>query len=166
MDLPGTPLGPIFQVAFVVRDVRAGLERITAVFGQRQWRCFRFGSSTHASCEYRGEPTEFSVLVALSDGSPQLELVQPVEGPGVHREWLDVRGEGMQHLGVVVESVPLAVEQMARGGYEVIQAGSGFGADGDGVYAYFDTEKDIGVSLEVVEPPERLPGLAFTWPEG
>jgi hypothetical protein len=60
--------------------------------------------------------------------------------------------------------VQRAVEQMARAGYEVTQSGSGFGAAGDGVYAYFGTEADLGVSIEAVEPPDRMPPPDFLWP--
>ena len=155
---------PIFQVAFVVRDLRAALPRYSALFGVGGWRGFTFGASLHTACEYRGGPTDFSVLLALSDGAPQLELIQPVRGPGIHEDFLNARGEGLQHLGVIVPSVARTVEQMAGAGYEVTQSGAGFGADGDGVYAYFGTEAELGVSIEAVEPPERMPAPDFLWP--
>jgi catechol 2,3-dioxygenase-like lactoylglutathione lyase family enzyme len=155
----------IFQVAFVVHDLTGALERYQTLLGPRSWRCYIFGADWHSSCEYRGGPTSFSVRLALSDGSPQLELIQPIEGPSIHEDWLRERGEGVHHLGVIVDSVPRTVERMATAGYEVVQTGSGFGADGDGVYAYFDTWRDIGVSIEVVEPPGRMPDPDFVWPE-
>jgi hypothetical protein len=135
------------------------------LLGPRSWRCYIFGADWHSSCEYRGGPTSFSVRLALSDGSPQLELIQPIEGPSIHEDWLRERGEGVHHLGVIVDSVPRTVERMATAGYEVVQTGSGFGAEGDGVYAYFDTSRDIGVSIEAVEPPSRMPDPDFVWPE-
>ena len=157
--------GSIFQIAFVVESLTDALERYQTVLGPRSWRCYTFGARSHATCEYRGGPTDFSVQLALSDGSPQLELIEPVEGPSIHADWLDERGEGVHHLGVIVESVPRIVERMTAAGYEVVQAGSGFGEAGDGAYAYFDTWRDVGVSIEVVEPPDRLPNLDFVWPE-
>ena len=33
--------------------------------------------------------------------------------------------------------------------------GSGFGLDGDGHYAYLDTEDRLGVTLELIERPKR-----------
>jgi hypothetical protein len=33
--------------------------------------------------------------------------------------------------------------------------GSGFGKDGDGHYAYLDTEKMLGVTLELIERPKN-----------
>jgi 4-hydroxyphenylpyruvate dioxygenase-like putative hemolysin len=134
------------------------------LFGVRSWRGYSFGARQHAACEYRGGPTNFSVLLALSDESPQLELIQPLDGPSIHQDFLVEHGEGVQHLGVIVESVPTAVEEMAGAGYEVTQSGSGFGAAGDGRYAYFGTEAELGVSIEAVEPPGRMPDPDFVWP--
>jgi catechol 2,3-dioxygenase-like lactoylglutathione lyase family enzyme len=154
---------PIFQIAFVVADLEQGLERYSSVFGLERWRCYRFGASRHTSCEYRGGPTDFTARLALSDGLPQFELVEPGTGRSIHGDWLDERGQGFHHVGIVVDSVAEAVGQMARAGYPVIQAGSGFGAEGDGAYAYFDVH-DLGLVVEAVEPPATLGEPDFVWP--
>jgi catechol 2,3-dioxygenase-like lactoylglutathione lyase family enzyme len=148
--------GRLFQVAFVVRDLDAALARFGGLLPTGGWRCYTFGSAMHAETEYLGAPAEFSVRLALSDSSPQLELIQPLEGASIHRDLLDEVGEGLHHVGVVVDSVPDTVGRMSAAGYEVVQSGSGFGVDGDGVYAYFDTREALGVYVEAVEPPRRL----------
>jgi methylmalonyl-CoA/ethylmalonyl-CoA epimerase len=38
----------------------------------------------------------------------------------------------------------------------VLQAGAGFGAGGDGAYAYFDRQRDLGVIVEAVDSPSRM----------
>ena len=42
-----------------------------------------------------------------------MELIQPLEGDSIHRDWLAERGEGLHHVGVVVPSIARAVESMA-----------------------------------------------------
>jgi catechol 2,3-dioxygenase-like lactoylglutathione lyase family enzyme len=158
--------GRLVQIAFVVPDVRAALERYDRVLGPRRWRCYRFSSDRHSSCSYRGEPAEFAALVALDDGSPQLELIQPLAGRTVHTDWLSAGGDGVHHLGVLVDSVQESIERMERAGYRVIQAGEGFGAAGDGSYAYFDTARDLGVDLEAIEPASAMREPEFVWPGG
>jgi methylmalonyl-CoA/ethylmalonyl-CoA epimerase len=54
---------------------------------------------------------------------------------------------------------------MAERGYAILQAGRGFGADGDGAYAYFDTERDFGCILEAIVGPRRMPEPERTFPE-
>jgi methylmalonyl-CoA/ethylmalonyl-CoA epimerase len=149
--------GRLFQIGFVVRDLDVALARFCGVLSTHSWRSYIFGSATHAKAEYRGAPADFSVRLALSDTSPQIELIQPLSGDGIHGSWLNDVGEGAHHLGVVAESVPETVEQMLAAGYEVAQSGSGFGADGDGAYAYFDTREALGLFVEAVEPPKSLP---------
>jgi hypothetical protein len=36
----------------------------------------------------------------------------------------------------------------------MIMDGAGFGLDGEGHYAYLDTEKEIGITLELIERPK------------
>ena len=156
--------GRLFQIAFVVPDLQSALDRYTALLSGAPWRCYTFSAAWHSSAEYRGRPTDFVARLALNDGSPQLELIEPVSGPSTHADWLDERGEGVHHLGLLVESVTAARSRMERTGYETVQAGSGFGVDGDGEYAYFDTRRDLGLLLEAVEPPGRLPDPERVWP--
>jgi catechol 2,3-dioxygenase-like lactoylglutathione lyase family enzyme len=156
--------GRLFQIAFVVRDLDTALERYTRVLGGAPWRVFTFSSAIHREAAYRGDPAEFSVLLALNGTSPQYELIAPQRGRGVHAEWLDAHGEGFHHVGVIVDALETTVARMAAAGYEAVQTGSGFGAAGDGRYAYFDTVRDLGCLVEAVEPPERMPDPDRIWP--
>jgi len=158
--------GRVFQIAFVVRNLDDALERNSRMFGIGSWRGWTFGAALHRVCEYYGRPTDFSTRLALSDTSPQFELIEPIDGPSIHQDWLEQHGEGAHHLGVVVESVEGVVDRMKRAGYPVIQSGSGFGAAGDGAYAYFDTRDRLGLIVEAVEPPTRMPPVEFAWPPG
>jgi methylmalonyl-CoA/ethylmalonyl-CoA epimerase len=164
MDVETLLPGRMFQVAFVVRDLEAGLERYTRVLGGAPWRCYTFSAAIHRSALYRGATTDFSVRLALTDTSPQYELIEPQRGPGIHEDWLEERGEGFHHLGVVVDSLDEAAARMKGAGYEAVQTGSGFGTDGDGAYAYFDTTRDLGFVLEAVESPGRMPDPDRIWP--
>jgi glyoxalase/bleomycin resistance protein/dioxygenase superfamily protein len=163
MDIAALLEGRVFQVAFVVRDLEEGLTRYARLFGRGPWRVFEFAASMHETAEYRGEATAFSVRLALDSGSPQFELIQPQCGPGVHQDWLEERGEGFHHLGMIVSSLETAIARMTAAGYEAIQTGAGFGAAGDGAYAYFDTARDLGFLVEAVEPPERMPEPERVW---
>jgi Glyoxalase/Bleomycin resistance protein/Dioxygenase superfamily len=147
---------PVFQIAVVVRDLDVALRRYSAVLGGGPWRCYAFSAAIHAWCEYRGEPTRFSVRLALNDATPQLELIEPLTGPSIHEDWLRDRGEGLHHVGIVVDSLEAATSWMQAAGYDVLQAGAGFGANGDGAYAYFDTQRDLGLIVEAVDPPSRM----------
>lgn len=163
-DIEALVDGHLFQLAFVVRDLDAALARYTRVLGGAPWRIFTFSAAIHRQAAYRGRTTEFSARLALNGTSPQYELIEPQRGPGVHEDSLRERGEGFHHVGVIVESLDDTMARMTAAGYEAIQTGAGFGAAGDGRYAYFDTVADLGCFVEAVEPPERMPDPDSVWP--
>jgi catechol 2,3-dioxygenase-like lactoylglutathione lyase family enzyme len=154
----------IFQLAFVVRNLEDALERYSAALDATPWRCWTLGADGHEETEYRGSPTSFSSRLALNDSSPQLELIEPLTGPSAHQEWLDKRGEGPHHVGIVVDSVPDVVTQMAAAGYPLVHRGTGLGPQRDGAWAYFDTTDALGLMIEAVEPPTNMPPIEFIWP--
>jgi catechol 2,3-dioxygenase-like lactoylglutathione lyase family enzyme len=154
---------PAFQVAFVVRDLDDAIERFSGVLGSGPWRCWTFGARDHERCDYRGGPTEFASRLALNDQSPQLELIQPLTGPSAHADWLEQHGEGLQHLGVIVESVATAVDEATAAGFEVVQTGAGIGPQRDGAWAYIDTTEALGFMVEAVEPPTSMPPVERTY---
>jgi methylmalonyl-CoA/ethylmalonyl-CoA epimerase len=148
---------PIVQIAMVVRDFDAAVARWSAMVDTGRWRTLTLGTKDHVRTEYRGRANEFSARLAFNDQTPQLELVQPLEGASTHRDWLEERGESVHHLGIVVDSVADAMVQAERAGYVVVQAGFGMGPNRDGAWAYFDTSAALGVMLEAIEPASELP---------
>jgi methylmalonyl-CoA/ethylmalonyl-CoA epimerase len=146
----------IVQVAMVVADLEAHAARLSAAVGAGPWRVYEFGPHMIDNYVMRGEPATGRTLLALSDAHPQLELLQPLGGTSAHQEWLDTHGEGMHHVGAVVESVDDAVATAAGHGIGVISSGEGFGRDGSGKFAYLDSQKALGMIVEVFEPPTAL----------
>ena len=104
------------------------------------------------------------MTIAISPTTPQIELVQPREGPSIYEEWLAQRGEGLHHLGFWVDSLTDAAAEFTASGYEAIQTGAGYGLDGDGGYSYFDTSAELGVILELIEVPKRRREPDFVYP--
>jgi hypothetical protein len=67
-------------------------------------------------------------------------------------------GYGVHHFGILVEDMEAALAEAEAAGLAMLQDGAGFGREGDGHYAYLDTEDQIGVMLELIERPEgRMP---------
>lgn len=146
---------PVGQVGIVVRDVEAAVERYRTLWGPRRWVQYTYGPALLRSQTFRGRDSSSSIRLALSGEKPQLELIQPVDGPGTHAEWLDEHGDGVHHLGFFVPSIEDAIEATTRAGYVPLQTGLGTGLDGDGGFAYFDTRAELGVLVEAIQVPAR-----------
>ena len=143
--------GTLVQIGIVVHDVDEALPRYHALFGEREWLIVENGPSNMHGLHIRGEPASFSMRLALAGERPQLELLQPLDGPSILDEWLARRGEGLHHLGYLVDSVDDTIAAMRDRGYACLQHGYGFNADGSGAFAYFDTERELGYLIEALE---------------
>jgi catechol 2,3-dioxygenase-like lactoylglutathione lyase family enzyme len=147
---------PVIQIGILVRDLDRSMAAYSALWGVGPWRVYTYGPNILVSQSYLGQPAEFSMALALAGSKPQLELIQPLKGPSVYTEWLERHGEGLHHVAVEVDSIEAVISEMKAAGYPMIQSGLGFGPDGDGGFAYFDTERDLGLIVEAIEDAARI----------
>jgi len=147
---------PTGQIAFVVPDLEAGV-RSWLNLGIGPWNIWTFDERLLPQMSYRGELGAFAMRGALcSIGALTYELIQSLRGPNIYEDFLVARGAGPHHLGYYVDDIDGAIEAMANRGYPVVQSGSGFGLDGDGAFAYFDTVADFGCYYEAILGPRGL----------
>lgn len=153
----------IAQIAFVVEDLDRTVELYHRMFGIGPWHFYTYGKPLVKKMSYYGQPCEYKMRVALSYFGPmRVELIEMVEGPTVYADFVAGHGFGVQHLGVLVDDMDLALAQALEAGFTMIMDGSGFGPDGDGHYAYLDTERVYGVTYELIcrparrNPPEKI----------
>ena len=143
---------PITQIAMLVPDLAAGVAMWSATLGG-DWPTYAFGPENVPFLRYRGEAATFTMRVALSSGSPQIELIEPGDGPSIYHDWIEGHGYGVHHLGFHVADSGPVVRNMRLAGYEPVQEGAGFGLAGDGSFFYFDLTATLGLYLEVIEVP-------------
>lgn len=146
---------PVAQVGILVPDLGAGIATWSALLGTDDWLVYTYGPETVPRLGYRGGPGAFRMRVALTGSSPQVELIESLEGPSIYTEWIEQHGFGLHHLGFRVPSAEEAVRRVTAGGIALLQSGSGYGEDGDGGFAYFDTQDSVGLIVEAIEVPRR-----------
>lgn len=129
--------GPIVQICWVTDDIAATERLLSEQFGVAAWTRITdivFGA---ADTTLRGEPVELSMHVSLGyAGDLQLELIQPVGGPGIHREFLDAHGPGLHHVCFEVDDLAVACAAAEAAGVPVLMRGSMM--DGEIEFAYVD----------------------------
>jgi 4-hydroxyphenylpyruvate dioxygenase-like putative hemolysin len=84
-------------------------------------------------------------------GSLLLELWQPVRGETVQQEFLDSRGEGINHIAFNVDDLDREKAKLAEKGIPVVFSVR----DEEGYMAYFDARKFGNILIELIEPPKR-----------
>jgi len=146
----------VAQVGLIVRDLDRAVEMYWQQFGIGPWHLYTYGKPLVKRMTYRGRPSDYKMRVALSWLGPlRIELIQPLEGDTIYAEFIREHGYGVHHLGLLVDDMEAALAQARAAGLTMTQDGAGFGLDGDGHYAYLDTEAMLGVTLELIERPQR-----------
>ena len=104
---------------------------------------------------YRGQTADYAMRIALAWLGPlRIELIEMAGGDSVYADFVQEHGYGVHHFGVLVDDMDAALAQAAAAGLTMTMDGAGFGLDGDGHYAYLDTEKDLGTTLELIARPK------------
>lgn len=153
------------QVAVVVRDLDAAMRHYSDELGIGPWAVYTFEPSWIKGMTFRGQDQPYSMKLALAQLGPIMyELIEPVDGPNSYQEFLDANGEGLHHLGFFVEDLDAAIAEMEAKGFPLLQSGRAFGLDGDGGYAYFETEGSLGHIIEAIEMPKAMPDPERTYP--
>lgn len=143
------------QVCMLVEDLEASVQMWSTALGLSDWKIYTYSHENLEEPTYRGQPGKFKMRLALAGTSPQIELIQPLEGPSIYHDWIAEHGYGMHHLGFFVSSVETAIKNLEQDGFDIIQSGRGYGLDSDGGFAYIETPGTFDLVIEAIEVPKR-----------
>jgi methylmalonyl-CoA/ethylmalonyl-CoA epimerase len=138
----------IAQVGIVVRDLDLALRGYADRLGVGPWRVSTYAAPRLTGTRVRGVPVDYSMRIALAwTGTMNWELIQPLEGPSIYREFLEAHGEGLHHI--LVDCGDRSLEQMiaefgARG-WKPLMEGCFMGNS----FVYFDTEDELSTLVEI-----------------
>jgi methylmalonyl-CoA/ethylmalonyl-CoA epimerase len=91
------------HIGAVVKNIDRVIEYYSPVFGIGPFDIYDFQPRR---AWVRGQEVRpFELRIATADiGSAKMELIQVISGQPPHRDFLEVHGEGLQHLGFYVEN--------------------------------------------------------------
>jgi methylmalonyl-CoA/ethylmalonyl-CoA epimerase len=155
---------PFKQCGSVVRDLDQAVRAWTDELGIGPWTGYRLEAPRLQDMQYLGSACEFSFRHAFAwQGDVQFELVQPLGGPSLFADHLEAHGEGLHHVGTWVTDHAPAVSQALAAGFVPLQSARGFGAEGDGAFAYFK-HPEIALLVELIEAPRVRIEPEFVYP--
>lgn len=116
---------------------------------------FEPSNLVHIDRRIYGKPAPDVKLIAkgIALGPIGFELVQPVSGETPQKEFLESRGEGINHIAFIVDDIEEAISIMVEAGFKVVSSAKN---EGGGGVAFFDTDKVGGVQIELEELPPHL----------
>ena len=107
---PAVPVRQVLQVCVVVRDLQKAMERYWNVLGIGPWRIHTYHPPRLTDTTLRGKSQPYPMRLALAEvGLVQWELIQPLEGPSIYKEFLEEKGEGLHHVAFAVDDYDQAV---------------------------------------------------------
>ncbi len=159
MPIRGVDEKTLAQVCVIVRDVEQSAARYAEIFGFAAPTSFPITQRhDQTQATYEGQPTDARAKLAFFRiGRIEFELIEPLDAGSVWHDFLQQRGEGIHHVAFFVPKTEPAAQSLLDEGYRITQQGLFTGQTG--LYTYFDTDRDLGLVIELLEHFEGSPRL-------
>ena len=143
------------HVGVEVRSIEKTLERMKSIEDFTEYSITDFPpkemKKEDVQLYYYGKKNWFTARFCfVKMGSSEVEFIEPVEGESVWKDFLQEKGEGIHHLKYEVDSLNDAMDFFQSKGIACIQYGSAVGKNLGKTWAYFDTTKELGYVIEVL----------------
>lgn len=143
-------LPPVSQIGVVVRDMDKAVEYYSSIFGIGPFTVYEFVPEKHWFME---EPSYLRLLMGKAMwGDIELELLQPLEGESLHKDFLETHGEGLQHLGFNIPSYDEMFDKFRKAGFKPLMRAETYVETYKGYLkaCYFDTRSIGGIIFEII----------------
>lgn len=147
------PLTKLLQVCVVVEDLQRTMEHYWKDVGIGPWQVYTFQPPALTNAKVHGKDVPYTMRLALAQvGDVQWEIVEPLEGPSIYKDFLKEHSpSGLHHCAFATGDLTFeeAVAAFAEMDVSVLMQGTWNGV----TYAYMDTEKLIGMIAEIYDWP-------------
>lgn len=138
------------QIGIIVADLDAFIKAMDEFLGLRGFEIIDYPPpEIDAETTYYEQPSDFKVRMAFRNFDKfQLEVIQPVDGQSVFKDFLEKNGPGLHHIRFTAQEFDRICEDLISVGIQRIA--SGRGAHGSSKWAYFDTSVKLqGLFIEI-----------------
>jgi methylmalonyl-CoA/ethylmalonyl-CoA epimerase len=139
-----------FQICVIVDDIERYAENYRTILGFEPGEVQITHDHQHTHATYHSKAMNARAkIVHWMLGDVAFELLQPIDPGSVWMDHLNKHGSSLHHVALQVPRTAPATAFFADKGYAVTQ--QGLFSERTGMYAYLDTEKDLGVTFELLE---------------
>jgi hypothetical protein len=142
----------IVQIGIIVEDVEKSAKRYWELLGICRWLFVDLKPPHISDFIFRGIQVihrDCCLKIAVANqGSIQLELIQPVSGPGTHMDFLKSHGQGIHHVSFgAVEDHDDCLSHLKARGIDVEMTGLLNG----NTFSYMETQNYLGTIFEFIK---------------
>lgn len=140
----------VMQICFVTHDALASAQWFADLTGKPLPPEGKAAEPDEAQAIYRGRPAAVGCKIRMfAFGNIDVEFLEPGPEASAWRELLEQKGPGCHHIAFRTRNLTKRDAYLKSRGHDLLQRGEFDG--GHGRYAYYDTVKDLGVMLELLE---------------
>lgn len=149
-----TSLSGAHHLGVVVRDIEKVVEHYESNFScvfqtPPETGTERIRVVHHKGAMFRGKPTDYGVKLAFTSVGPiYIEFIQPLEGAAIAKEFLETHGEGVQHVGLIVDDLQAELAKWGKLGFKILQQCQ---EPHHPSWAYVDSDVKGGIMYELVQ---------------
>ena len=95
----------IDQIGMVVADVEETIKQFDNLIGINNFEQINYpDASKKSETFYKGKPAHFSIKIGFAKlGFIDLELIQPLSGESIYKDFLDEHGPGIHHFRISLD---------------------------------------------------------------
>ena len=139
------------QLGYVYKDVEKQAQILESLYNIPKITFFEFHDQ---KIIYRGRETINSIkLGTVQHNNLNIELIQPLGGENLYKEFIESGRKGFHHFGMYVDDLEASIENFEKNGIKALQIGQIIKMH----YAYMDTEDTFGAIIELlkIKPKKR-----------
>ena len=138
----------VTQIGIVVKDILKTRAEWAKVLGCEEPPITQTDGFDKGKTHFNGKPSQATArLCFFNVGQLQIELIEPDGQASTWQNHLEEYGETVQHIAFKVPSMKEARANLNLAGHQTNQYGEYEG----GRYAYVDSQKKLGVHIELLE---------------
>jgi len=155
----GLQLKRLVQIGIVVADRDQTTRLLTSLFGIGPFRLVEWPDRAESKYYYRGAEEHIRIRQAFVQlGDVEVELIQPLEGRSGYSDFLDQTGGGIHHVLFEVSDIDPVIQELAKSGVTVLQAGTGIRPGTR--WVLLDTREMLGFYVELRHRPGESDGTS------
>ena len=140
----------VMQICFVTHNALKSAQWFADLTGKSLPDEGRAADPDQAQAIYHGKPAAVGCKIRMfAFGNIDVEFLEPGPEPSAWRDLLQARGPGCHHIAFRTRNLTQRDAYLEAKGHTLVQRGEFDG--GHGRYAYYDTVKDLGAMIELLE---------------
>jgi methylmalonyl-CoA/ethylmalonyl-CoA epimerase len=140
----------VMQICFVTDDLEKSLKWFSELTGKAPGYIGKCADPDEAQAVYMDQPATVSARLAMFKfKNIDVEFLEPGPEKSAWRDVLEAKGPGCHHIAFKTRNMTKRTKFFAEHGHKRLQQAEFDGAHGR--YAYYDTEPQLGVQIELLE---------------